>query len=108
MHDVLDTYCSFFRICGSFLRFGLFFRRQQIIYMHILYLREWHKIFLRSRHVIFANLERHLRQHVVHEYHFGEIIPARPRANDIASPSNGGGELIILRFYKINLRNGSF
>ena len=59
-------------------------------------------------HVIVANFIRHLRQHVIHENHFGIVIAATPGPNHIAAPSNSDGKNIVLRFHDENLRNGTF
>ena len=59
-------------------------------------------------HVIVANFIRHLRQHVVHENHFGIVIASTPRPYHIATPTNGDRKNIFLRLYDKNLRNRSF
>ena len=76
--------------------------------MHIFYLRQRHKILLVRGHIIIANFERHLRQHVIHENHLGKIIPPRPGSNDIAPPPDGHRELIVFGFHKKYFRHAAF
>ena len=59
-------------------------------------------------HIIIANFIRHLSQHMIHENHFGIVIASTPGPNHIATPSNGDGKNIVLRFHNENLGNRSF